>query len=72
MFFLFVYLLKSIIFVLIDENVNIEFAIDTLEELDWCLVQLENMQSLKTISDLASTKVYFIFFLYRNETIVFF
>ena len=29
---------------------------DTLEELDWCLTQLENMQSHKTISDIASTK----------------
>jgi len=30
--------------------------LETLEELDWCLIQLENMQSHKTISDIASTK----------------
>ena len=41
-----------------NDNDNIEYAINTLEELDWCLLQLENMQSLKTISDLASTKVF--------------
>ncbi len=29
---------------------------DILEELDWCLTQLESMQSHKTISDVASTK----------------
>jgi len=30
---------------------------EILEELDWCLTQLEHMQSHKTISDIASTKV---------------
>ena len=33
-----------------------QFSLDTLEELDWCLTQLEHMQSHKTISDIASTK----------------
>ena len=32
-------------------------AISTLEELDWCLEQLETMQTHKSVSDLASLKV---------------
>ena len=32
-------------------------AIATLEELDWCLEQLETMQTHKSVSDLASLKV---------------
>lgn len=35
---------------------KIQFSLDTLEELDWVLGQLENMQSHKYISDIASTK----------------
>ena len=47
---------------------------ETLEEIDWCLLQLERMQSFKTISDPATTKVrlkllvekfFFIFFLFK-------
>jgi cAMP-specific phosphodiesterase 4 len=34
-----------------------DLAIQTIEELDWCLVQLEKMQSYKKISDSASNKV---------------
>lgn len=30
---------------------------EILDELDWCLAQLENMQSHKSISDIASIKV---------------
>ena len=41
-----------------DES-KIQFSLDTLEELDWVLSQLENMQSHKYISDIASTKVSF-------------
>jgi cAMP-specific phosphodiesterase 4 len=33
-------------------------SLEILEELDWCLSQLENMQSHKTISEIASSKVY--------------
>ena len=32
-------------------------AMLTLEELDWCLEQLETMQTHKSVSDLASLKV---------------
>jgi hypothetical protein len=35
-----------------------QLSAETLEEIDWCLAQLENMQSMKTISDLANTKVF--------------
>ena len=33
-------------------------AVDTLEELDWCLDQLENMQTHRSVSDMASNKVF--------------
>jgi hypothetical protein len=36
-------------------DVSLEYT-EILEELDWCLSQLESMQSHKTISDVASTK----------------
>ena len=32
-------------------------AVETLEELDWCLDQLESMQTHRSVSDLASNKV---------------
>lgn len=34
-----------------------DLALKTIKELDWCLVQLEKMQSYKKISDSASNKV---------------
>ena len=34
-------------------------AVETLEELDWCLDQLENMQTHRSVSDMASNKVQF-------------
>lgn len=39
-----------------DANKN-QLSSEILEELDWCLTQLENMQSHKSISDVASIKV---------------
>jgi len=30
---------------------------DTLEELDWCLDQLETIQTHRSVSDMASSKV---------------
>ena len=39
-----------------DDNSLLQ-AIATLEELDWCLEQLETMQTHKSVSDLASLKV---------------
>ena len=32
-------------------------AVETLEELDWCLDQLETMQTHRSVSDMASNKV---------------
>jgi len=43
-------------FYIIDDN-SLSQAIATLEELDWCLEQLETMQTHKSVSDLASLKV---------------
>jgi cAMP-specific phosphodiesterase 4 len=39
-----------------DESIRSKFSQETLDEIDWCLTQLEHMQSHKTISDIASTK----------------
>ena len=32
-------------------------AVETLEELDWCLDQLETIQTHRSVSDMASSKV---------------
>lgn len=32
-------------------------AMDTMEELDWCLDQLETIQTHRSVSDMASLKV---------------
>ena len=48
-----------------DDPVNL--ATQTMDELDWCIKQLENMQSCKTISDLASTKVSWLLVLRRKK-----
>ncbi len=39
------------------DDSSLSQAIATLEELDWCLEQLETMQTHKSVSDLASLKV---------------
>jgi hypothetical protein len=44
------------IFYFLDDS-SLTQAIATLEELDWCLEQLETMQTHKSVSDLASLKV---------------
>ena len=38
------------------DDSNIKLAIDTVEELDWCLDQLETIQTHKSVSDMASLK----------------
>lgn len=35
-----------------------QLALDTLEELDWCLDQLETIQTHRSVSEMASTKVF--------------
>ena len=42
--------------VLLDEN-YVKRAGETLEELDWCLDQLETIQTHRSVSDMASSKV---------------
>lgn len=39
-----------------DENL-LRRAGETLEELDWCLDQLETIQTHRSVSDMASSKV---------------
>ncbi|XP_072042994.1 3',5'-cyclic-AMP phosphodiesterase 4C-like isoform X3 [Amphiura filiformis] len=39
----------------VDENYG-KMAIETLEELDWCMDQLETMQTHRSVSDLATSK----------------
>lgn len=36
-----------------------QLALDTLEELDWCLDQLETIQTHRSVSEMASKKVPF-------------
>lgn len=52
-----------------------KLALETMEELDWCLDQLETIQTHRSVSDMASLKVrffikevekYFIFKLANN------
>lgn len=37
-----------------------KLAVETMEELDWCLDQLETIQTHRSVSDMASLKVGFI------------
>ena len=46
----------SISFNEIDET-YVRTAIETLEELDWCLDQLETIQTHRSVSDMATSKV---------------
>ena len=46
----------TFLFILIDES-YIRMAIETLEELDWCLDQLETIQTHRSVSDMATSKV---------------
>ena len=48
---------------IIDEN-NTTLSRETLEEMDWCLAQLETMQTHRSVSDMASLKVQFNILLY--------
>ena len=43
-----------------DDAVYVRTAMETLDELDWCLDQLETMQTHKSVSGMASTKVRFV------------
>ena len=42
-----------------NDDAFVRTAMETLDELDWCLDQLETMQTHKSVSGMASTKVRF-------------
>lgn len=39
------------------DEAYVRMAMDTMEELDWCLDQLETIQTHRSVSDMASLKV---------------
>ena len=39
-----------------EESCNVRLAVETLDELDWCLDQLESMQTHRSVSDMAANK----------------
>jgi len=41
----------------ITDETYARMAVETLEELDWCLDQLETIQTHRSVSDMASSKV---------------
>ena len=41
----------------IKDETYVRVAIETLEELDWCLDQLETIQTHRSVSDMATSKV---------------
>jgi hypothetical protein len=43
--------------VMIADDAYMKLAIETMEELDWCLDQLETIQTHRSVSDMASLKV---------------
>ena len=42
---------------MVSDEQNQKLASDTLEELEWCLDQLETIQTHRSVSDMASSKV---------------
>lgn len=42
---------------LLTDETYTKVALETLEELDWCLDQLETIQTHRSVSDMASSKV---------------
>ena len=47
---------SGVITLISDEN-YMRLSIETLEELDWCLDQLETIQTHRSVSDMATSKV---------------
>ena len=50
-------ILTSSSFTVAVDDGQVKLSIETLEELDWCLEQLETMQTHRSVSDMASSKV---------------
>ena len=42
---------------LFSDETFLRMSLETLEELDWCLDQLETIQTHRSVSDMASSKV---------------
>lgn len=40
------------------DEAYMKLALETVEELDWCLDQLETIQTHRSVSDMASLKVF--------------
>lgn len=47
----------KILFFFFSEEPYMKLAVETMEELDWCLDQLETIQTHRSVSDMASLKV---------------
>jgi hypothetical protein len=43
--------------IMLTDDAYMKLAIETMEELDWCLDQLETIQTHRSVSDMASLKV---------------
>lgn len=43
----------------VSDDSYMKMALETMEELDWCLDQLETIQTHRSVSDMASLKVSF-------------
>jgi cAMP-specific phosphodiesterase 4 len=43
--------------IMLADDAYMKLAIETMEELDWCLDQLETIQTHRSVSDMASLKV---------------
>ena len=44
-------------FIFFADEVHAKLSMETLEEMDWCLEQLETIQTHRSVSDMASSKV---------------
>lgn len=44
-------------FSIVTDEAYMKLALETVEELDWCLDQLETIQTHRSVSDMASLKV---------------
>lgn len=50
-------LYSVILWCLCEDETTCKLAADTLEELEWCLEQLETIQTHRSVSDMATSKV---------------
>lgn len=61
-----VYLCIKFFFHFVTDEAYMKLALETVEELDWCLDQLETIQTHRSVSDMASLKVSLIHLLSRQ------